>query len=68
MGMAASFMLGVAISLIAGWGTSAIVLQGFVVVAISALLFGKFCLGSYIFHILRGNLSHANRTLPWARG
>jgi hypothetical protein len=38
------------------------------VAAFSLLVFGKFCLGAYIFHVLRGEGSFANRTLPWARG
>lgn len=67
MGMAASFMLGIGVSLLAGWTALALVLQGFLVVALVALLFGKFCLGSYIFHMLRGEVSFANRTLPWSR-
>jgi hypothetical protein len=68
MGMSGSFMLGIGVSLLAGWTALALVLQGFLVVALVALLFGKFCVGSYIFHLLRGQASFANRTLPWARG
>jgi hypothetical protein len=34
--------------------------------ALVALFFGKFCLGSYLFHLLRGDAAFANRTLPWA--
>ena len=37
------------------------------VVAFSALLFGRFCLGAYVFHLLRGEAAFANSTLPWAR-
>ena len=68
MGMAAAFMLGAGVSLLAGWGAAAVVLQLFVVVALSALLLGKLCLGSYVFHLLGRNLSFANSTLPWAKG
>jgi len=67
MGMAATFMLGAGTSLVAGWTVAAFVLQAFVVVALIALLFGKLCLGSYVFHLLRGNAQFANHTLPWAR-
>lgn len=67
MGMAASFMLGIGVSLLAGWTTAAIVLQVFLVVALSAILLGKFCMGSYIYHLLRGEVEFANRTLPWAK-
>jgi hypothetical protein len=68
MGMAGSFMLGIGLSLLNGWGTAALVLQIFLVVALVALLFGKLCLGSYIFHLVRGRASFANSTLPWGRG
>jgi hypothetical protein len=67
MGMAGSFMLGVGLSLLAGWGTLAVVLQIFLGLALAALIFGKFCLGSYIYYLVRGNFSYANKTLPWAR-
>jgi hypothetical protein len=39
--------------------------QGFIVVAFSMLLFGKFCLGAYIFHLLKGKINFANETMPW---
>jgi hypothetical protein len=67
MGMAATFMLGIGLSLMTGRTTLAIVLQVFLVVALSAILFGKLCLGSYIYHLLRGQASFANRTLPWSQ-
>ena len=66
-GMAASFMLGIGLSLLLGWQVIAWTLEGFLVVALVALNFGKFCLGSYVFHLLRGDAAFANRTLPWAR-
>ena len=43
------------------------VLQAMLVAAFSLLLFAKFCLGAYVFHLLRGEAAFANRTLPWAR-
>lgn len=67
-GMAASFMLGIGVTLATGWTTTSWVLQGFLVVALSALTFGKLCLGSYIYYLLRGETVFANRTLPWSRG
>jgi hypothetical protein len=36
--------------------------------ALGALVFGGFCLGSFFFHLLSGRLAFARRTLPWARG
>lgn len=68
MGMAGTFMLGAGLSLLTGWNAAAIVLQVFVGVALTALLVGKFCLGSYIYHLLRGDFARANSTLPWAKG
>jgi hypothetical protein len=66
-GMAATFMLSIGISLISGWHAATWILEGLLVVALSALIFGKFCLGSYIYHLLRREVEFANRTLPWSR-
>ena len=66
-GMAAAFMLGIGISLLGGQTTLAWVIEGFLVVALAALLAGRVCLGSYIYHLLAGNARFANRTLPWGR-
>ena len=66
-GMAAAFLLGAALSLLAGLPVLAWIFEAFLVVAFSALLFGKFCLGAYVFHLLRGEAGFANATLPWAR-
>jgi len=65
-GMAATFMLLAGFALISGWMIAAWILEAFLVIAIAVLLFGKFCLGAYIYHLLRGNISFANSTLPWA--
>jgi len=66
-GMAAAFMLVVGVSLLQGWAIIAYVFEAGLVAAFSMLLFGKFCLGAYIYHLLRGEFSFANATLPWAR-
>ena len=65
-GMAGSFMLLAGLALISGWMIAAWILEAFLVIAIAALLFGKFCPGAYVYHLLRGNISFANATLPWA--
>jgi len=67
-GMAAAFTLATAACLLRGWTVGAWVFEAFLVVAFSALLFGKFCLGAYVFHLLRGEVAFANSTLPWAKG
>jgi len=65
--MAAAFLLGAGLSLLAGLTVLAWVFEAFLVVAFSALLFGKFCMGAYVFHLLRGEAGFANSTLPWVR-
>jgi hypothetical protein len=67
-GMAATFMLAVALSLAQGWIVAAWTFEALLVVAFSALLFGRFCLGAYVFHMLAGRAGFANATLPWASG
>jgi len=67
-GMAATFTLLIGVSLLAGWDTLAWVFEALLLVALSALIFGAFCLGSYVFHLLTGNREFAKRTLPWGRG
>lgn len=65
--IAGSFMLGIGLSLLFGWRVAARVLEGFLVIALTALIVGRFCLGSYIFHLITGQAAFSNRTLPWAR-
>src|SRR6266705_2511406 len=40
--------------------------QGLIAVAFAALLFGRFCLGAYVYHLLKGNVAFANGTCPWS--
>ena len=65
-GMAAAFNLGAGLALLYGMAPLAWVLQAMLVVAFSALLFGRFCLGAYLYHLLKGRVAFANSTLPWA--
>jgi hypothetical protein len=67
-GMAGTFALAIGVSLILGWHVTAIVLEVLLILAVGALVFGSFCLGSFIFHLLLGRLAFAKRTLPWGRG
>jgi hypothetical protein len=67
-GMAATFMLLIGVSLRAGWNTLAWVSEALLLVALGALIFGAFCLGSFVFHLVTGNYEYAKRTLPWTRG
>lgn len=65
-GMAAVFMIAAGVGLLQGWRTVSYVFQGLLVVAFAALLFGKFCLGAYVYHLLRGDVALANGTCPWS--
>jgi len=67
-GIAGTFMLVIGFSLLSGWTTVAWIFEGLLIAALIALIFGKFCVGSYAFHLLRGRTAFAKRTLPWARG
>ena len=66
--MAGTFALAIGISLALRWSVLALALQGLLIVALVALVFGGFCLGSFVFHLLRRRAAFAKRTLPWARG
>jgi hypothetical protein len=66
-GMAGTFALAIGMALMLGWRATAIVLEGLLIAAIAALALGGFCLGSFIFHLLRGRAAFAMGTLPWAR-
>lgn len=66
-GMAGTFMLAIGIALLLGWHVAARIIEGMLIAALAALIFGKFCLGSYVFHLLRHDSGFANRTLPWVR-
>ncbi len=65
-GMAAAFNFGAGLALLLGAQPLAWSLQALLVVAFSALLFGRFCLGAYVYHLLRGRVAYANATLPWS--
>jgi len=65
-GMAATFSLGAGLASAYGAMPVAWVFQALLVVGFSALLFGKFCLGAYVYHLLKGRVAFANSTLPWA--
>jgi len=67
-GMAATLMLVTGLALWLGWQTAAYVLEVFLVVAFAALLGGRFCLGAYVYHLLRGRVDFANATCPWSKG
>jgi len=67
-GMAGSFALAIGILLLGQLGTAALVLQVLLLAALAALIFGRFCLGSFLYHLFRGKSAFAIATLPWKPG
>jgi len=65
-GMAAAFMLVAGLTRLQGWTAASYAFQGLIAVAFAALLFGRFCLGAYVYHLLKGNVAFANGTCPWS--
>lgn len=65
-GMAGTFMFAIALSLARGHAVLAWAIEGMLAAALGALIFGRFCLGSYVYHLIRGDAGFANRTLPWS--
>ena len=65
--MAGTFMLAIGLCLLSHSRILAWSLEAFLLLALAALIFGRFCMGSYIGHLLIGQADFANRTLPWTR-
>jgi hypothetical protein len=65
-GLAATMMVAIALSLRAEWLSAAWIVEGLLLAAITALVFGRFCFGSYVYHLIRHDSAFANRTLPWS--
>jgi hypothetical protein len=65
--MAGTFMLAIGLSLLFCWSSLAWALEALLLAALGALIFGGFCLGSYLFLLLTGHGGFAKKTLPWAR-
>jgi hypothetical protein len=45
--------------------TVAYVVEGMFLAAVLALTLGSFCVGSFVYHLLRGRGAFARQTLPW---
>ena len=63
---AGAVALACALLIHAGFGPAAYVIEAIFLAAALAVLGGGFGLGSFVYHLLRGNLRFALRTLPWA--
>ena len=66
-GMAGTFALAIGTSMILGWTVAAVVIGIFFAIALMALVVGRLCFGSFVYHVLRGDAGFAMRTLPWSR-
>ena len=67
-GMAGSFALASGLLILLQLETAALVVQVLLLAALAALIFGRFCLGSFLYYLLRGRSDFAMETLPWKPG
>ena len=65
--IAGTFLLAIGLSLWFGLLVLACTIEALLLIALGALIFGRFCLGSYLFWIFTRQSDVANRTLPWSR-
>ena len=61
------FALTIALLIHARLIPAAYVVEAIFLAAALAVEFGGFCLGSFVYHVLRGNGRFARQTLPWAK-
>jgi hypothetical protein len=66
--LAGLLAISIAMALASGHHRTAHILEAVLLVAVAALVTIRFCLGSFLFHLLRGRFGFALRTLPWSRG
>ena len=64
--MAGAFALTSALLIHGGFSLAAYVVEAIFLAAVLALTLGDFCLGSFVYHVLRGHGRFARQTLPWA--
>ena len=64
--IAGAFALASALLIDFGYSTAAYVIEAFFLAAVLALILGGFCLGSFVYHLFRGQWKFARQTLPWA--
>jgi hypothetical protein len=65
-GMAATFLLAIGVSMIAGNATLAWTFEVLLLIALALLILGRFCVGSFLYHLFSGQWALARRTLPWS--
>ncbi|HET6266748.1 MAG TPA: DUF4395 family protein [Acidobacteriota bacterium] len=65
--LAAMIMTGAGLGLMMNWKLTTYVCEGFILLAVSLLVFAKLCLGSFIFYVITRKSEFAKRTLPWSK-
>jgi hypothetical protein len=65
--MAGTFAIAIALLIFAGFNIAAYVLQAIFLAASLAVELADFCLGTFAYHLRRGNVKFALQTLPWAK-
>jgi hypothetical protein len=65
---AGTVALACALLIYTGFSVAVYVLEAIFLSAALAVALAGFCLGSFIYHLLRGNVRFAVQTLPWAGG
>ena len=68
MALAGAFAAFTSLAIHQGWLTIAYTLEGFLLVAVTAVALGRFCFGSFLYYLSHGEGDFAHRTLPWGRG
>jgi hypothetical protein len=66
-GLAGTLALAIGWLLMSGRFALAWGVEVFLLLAIGALVFGNFCLGSYTYLFITGQAAFAHRTLPWVK-
>ena len=64
---AGAVALTIALLIHAGFSLGAYVVEAIFLAAALAVVIGSFCLGSFVYHLLRGRWRFALQTLPWVR-
>ncbi len=54
--------------LVLGAARAGLALEVFFLLASAAAVLGRFCTGTFLFHLVGGRVRFAFRTLPWGRG
>jgi hypothetical protein len=66
--LAGTFAAVISLALSQEWRVLAYGAQLFFMLAVAALAYGRLCVGSFFYFVLRGQLRFALRTLPWGGG